>query len=93
LLVRPTNLHIIVAREGFFWPKRTVRASFTVNNVSYRLSLTDVLMRQTYLNKPDGAYPIEDAVLCVSVGEPFKGHVYKLAAALITPERVDLQDV
>jgi hypothetical protein len=92
VLIRPTNLQIKVGSEGFFWRKRRARANFSLNGLPYSLSLTDVLMRQTYLAKPDGLYPVADAVLCVSLGEPFRGYVYKLAAALITPERVNLND-
>ncbi len=72
--------------------KRSVRAQFLLNEVPYNLGLTDALMERKYLQGKDGTFPVADGLLCVSLGEPFKGHVYKLAAALITPDRVGKSD-
>lgn len=90
LLVRPTNLNITVGNEGgVFGPaKRRARANFALNQAHYSLSLTDAEMERRYLVGQNGSFPVGDAILCVSLGELFKGHAYKLAAALITPDRV-----
>ena len=90
LLVRPTNLRITVGEEGgVFGPaKRKARANFTLNQAHYSLSLTDAEMERKYLQGQNGTFPVANAILCVSLGEPYKGHAYKLAAALITQDRV-----
>jgi hypothetical protein len=49
-------------------------------------------MERSYLRGKNGTFPVADALLCISLGEPFKGYAYKLAAALITPDRVGESD-
>jgi hypothetical protein len=90
LLVKPTRLDVSVDLEGGVYApaKRRVRANFTLNQMRYSLSLTDAFMERKYLQGQNGTFPIENAILCVSLGEPFNGYAYKLAAALITPDRV-----
>ncbi len=87
-LVRPGDLRIGVAREGgVFGPaKRKVRASFSLNQLLYRLVVTDPEIEKAYLAGNDGTYPVEDAILCISLGEVFNGKAYKLVAAVITPD-------
>jgi hypothetical protein len=94
LLVKPTDLKIIVAPKGDpnAPDKRSVRARFALKGGTYDLGLTDAAMETKYLKGKNGTFPITDAVLCISLGEPFKGYVYKLAAALITPDRVGKSD-
>lgn len=87
VLVKPEQVMIIVPPD-----KQSVRVRFTLNNVSYNLGLTDAAMEQKYRNGKSGTFPVEGALLCISLGEPFKGYVYKLAAALITPDRVGKSD-
>ena len=90
LLVKPSKVQIRVAPKGDpnAPAKRSVRAIFTLNGIGYNLGLSDALMERVYLQQQNGTYPVADAILCVSLGEPFNGHVYKIAAALITPDRV-----
>jgi hypothetical protein len=94
LLVKPTTLNIIVAPKGDpnAPQKRGVRAQFTLNKVTYNLGLTDAIIERKYLQGKNGTFPIDGAVLCISLGEPFGGYVYKLAAAVITPDRVGKPD-
>lgn len=88
-LVRPNDLELIVAVEGaqFGDPKRRVRAHFQLSGHEYILAVTDLPIEQEYLAKPDGHYFIKEALICVSLGEVFNGYAYKLAAAVITPQR------
>jgi hypothetical protein len=37
------------------------------------------------LDKPDDDYPIGDAFLTISLGEPYRGNSYKLIATIIEP--------
>lgn len=94
LLVKPSALMVQVAPEGGIYApaKRRVRAKFGLNGAYYNFVLTDALMERKYLQGPNGTFPVKDAYLCVSLGEVFQGHAYKLAAALITPDRVDKND-
>ena len=86
-LIRPDALKIHVDSEGaeFGQPKRKVRASFTFNNEHYKLSVTDPIIERQYLQGENGTYAIDIAILCISLGEIWKGYAYKLIAAVITP--------
>jgi len=94
LLIKPTDLKIVVAPKGDpnAPEKRSVRARFALNGLPYNLGLTDPAMETAYLKGKNGTFPIAEGLLCISLGEPFKGHVYKLAAALITSDRVGKND-
>jgi hypothetical protein len=94
LLVRPSAIRICVAPKGdpHAPQKRSVRAEFVLNGINYNLGLTDAVVERNYLHGKNGTFPVTDALLCVSLGEPFKGYAYKLAAALITPDRVGCSD-
>lgn len=85
LLITPTNLRLQVALEGYCEQKRQVRASFDLNGTHYKLKVTDPAIERLYLQQPNGVYPIQDAALCISLGEEFQGHTFKLVASVITP--------
>lgn len=89
-LIRPKDLHIVVADEG---PdperlKRKARAQFEYNGELYKIVITDPVVAGRYQVMGLGVYPLSDAILCVSLGEGFGSYAYKLAAAVITPDRV-----
>ncbi len=88
-LVRPDYLRIQVGVEGTgtATAQRRVRARFRLAGCWYCLAVTDIPVELDYLARPDGRYVIDEALLCVSLGEVFHGHAYKLAAAVITPQR------
>ncbi len=87
LLIEPKDLTISVGVEGADRPKRKVRANFTCNGVNYAIVVTDPVVEREFLVKDNGTYEVDKALICVSIGEPYGGYCYKLAAAIITPER------
>jgi hypothetical protein len=88
-LVRPDQVTLIVASEGggFGPPRRRVRTRFALCGHRYCLVVTDPWMEQQCLAGSNGETRLDDALLCVSLGEVFHGYTYKLAAAVITPQR------
>jgi len=88
-LIRPTRLGLLVAAEGGgqFPARRRVRARFQLGDYRYSLVVTDPPIEAEYLGKPNGEYHLADVLLCISLGEQFHGHAYKLAAAVITSHR------
>jgi len=90
-LVRPTGLVLRVGTEGedFRSRRRTVRALFELCGAPYCLVVTDPWVEQRFLAGSDGETRLPGALLCVSLGEAFRGYVYKLAAAVITRDRAE----
>ena len=89
-LIRPKGLKISVQLEGrdlFSTPKPKVRAEFTLNGHSYCVSVTDLVAEEIALRTPEKEWDIPDGLICMSLGEDFNGYLYKLAAAVITPDR------
>ena len=86
VLIMPTDLKLHVAPEGYLQQKRQVRASFEYGSTRYRLKVTDPVVERRYLQGDNGDYAIAQAALCVSLGEEFQGHTYKLVAAVVLPE-------
>lgn len=86
-LISVDNLTIIVRIEGaeFGNGKRRVRGVFTFCGTRHQLSVTDPLIEREFLERSDGIYKVGQAVLCVSVGEPYQGYVYKLIAGVFRP--------
>lgn len=89
-LVRPDEFKLVVASEdgGSRSARRRVRARFDLSGQSYCVAVTDPWMERQCLAGKDGETRIDDALLCVSLGECFNGFAYKLAAAVITRQRV-----
>lgn len=89
LLIPPEAFEITVAKEGgVFKPARKRgRGHFRLGGHDYVLAVTDLPVEDEYARKDEGDYPIQDARLCISIGEPYHGYCYKLIAAVITPDR------
>lgn len=85
LLVRPENA---VIRPVQALHKKQVRASFGLNGQDYDLVVTDPEIERYVLKMTDNdEYPVPRALLCVSLGEIFEGHAWKLIASVITEKR------
>jgi hypothetical protein len=78
------TLHVVSETVANITFRRRVRASFSHRSSRYNLSVTDPLVERAFLAKPDGAYALHSALLCVSLGEVHTdGYAYKLVAAII----------
>ena len=85
-LIEVHDLKIKVAIEGaaFGNPRKRVRADFTHNGSRYWLAVTDPVVEAKYLAGEIGTFEVGKALLCVSLGEPYKGYAYKLVAAIMS---------
>ena len=86
-LVRVAELELVVSQPGIDFGnyRRSVQGRFEHNGVDYWLRVTDPVYERQYLQQPDGSYPVGEAHLTISLGEPFQGYTYKLIAAIIQP--------
>jgi len=85
-LVRVPDLviQVLLKVSGADFSKRVVRAKFSYQGESYDFCVTDPLIERAYYAKSDCQYTVGAAHLCVSLGEPFNEHYYKLVAAVLT---------
>jgi len=83
-LIEVRNLNIAVAVEGAEVgnPHRKVRGRFTHHGARYCLAVTDPIAEDRSLAGADGEFDIGYAILCISLGEPYKGYAYKLIAGV-----------
>lgn len=92
-LIHVHDLVVHVQREDGYQGrpgKRKVRGHFNYRNKSYWLSISDAHFEEEYLHKVDGQYPIEEAVLCISLVEVFHGFSFRVIASVITPQRCEV---
>jgi len=89
-LIAPSRLNLVVGFESAFKKPdvRKVRADFTYGGTTYNFVVTDLVVEKEFFDKGDGTYTINDARLCVSLGEIFYGSAIKLAAAVIKSDRI-----
>lgn len=88
VLIKPQKLVLAVCEGAITGPERRelqLRADFWLGRDHYRLAVTDPVAEAAYLLRPPSDYPVHDALMCVSLGENYKGYAYKLAASIITP--------
>lgn len=83
LLIRPEDFQIEVKKRDPF-PNR-VGAVLQYKGKKYNLGITDIKIKNTYLNKDEGIYNIKykDLFLCISLGEEYYSYHYKLIASVI----------
>ena len=70
-------------RVTSFKNKTVLRVQFRYAGSDYGLRLTDPEYETRYEGQPLGEYRLGESYLTISLGEPYKGNVYKLIAALI----------
>jgi len=82
LFIEPENLAFRIALNSKGLKK--VWAEFFFRGIPYRLSVTDPAVEAALLDKDPGVHPVAGrAFVTVSLSEPFEGHIYKLAAAVV----------
>ncbi len=88
-LILVERLRLLVGRKAPEYPdsKRAVRGEFSYQGLTYRMDVTDPAIEREYLGQVDGQYDIAKPVLCVSLGDWYKGYYYKLVAAILHAER------
>ncbi len=64
-----------------------VRVEFAYQDVPYLFWVTDPYVEKLAEKRGEGSHAFEEAIFCVSLGEPYDGYCYKLAATIITPKR------
>lgn len=86
-LIRVGDFVINVVTEGeeFGNGKRRLRGQFSHLGVHHLLSITDPVTERTYYAGQNGSFHVGDAILCVSLGEPYQGYAYKLVASVLLP--------
>jgi hypothetical protein len=86
-LVRPESLRLVVAAEKgeLGLPRRRVRAHFSLGGHAYCLAVTDPWIEFECLATDRHETPVAEALLCISLSQPYHGYAYKLAATVLTP--------
>lgn len=63
-----------------------VRSEFVFKEQAYLITVTDPLIKESFMKKKAGKYSLaaDRVFVTVSLGEPFEGYCYKLAAGIFT---------
>ena len=77
------SLRVFAPGEEFGNRKRRVQARFDYMGTEYALWVTDPECERKYLPGFDGEYSLGERYMTISLGEPYRGHVYKIVAAII----------
>lgn len=87
ILIRPEKISISVGPKGGLYDrkKRIVKANFSHDKCNYVLAVTDSDVEERFSSGKDRTEYITDSVLCIRLGEIYRGHAYKLVAAVIEP--------
>jgi len=82
-LIKPQHLDVIVEVKSSWDSSIVVKGQFTWRQVNHKLQVTDPIIEQQYTIKGIGSYRIAEPYLCISLGDPWQEHYYKLIAAVI----------
>ncbi len=88
-LIRPAHLFVHIGRESRLGGPalKKIRAAFLHAGQQYLLAVTDPRIERQFIARDEGDYELAEALLCLSLSEPYYGYAYKLAATIITPPR------
>jgi len=81
-LIYVLNAKLLVVQGTY---RQQLRIKFVHKNSSFNLVVTDRRAERDYLSRRGTEFLLPRAYLCVSLGEPFQGYCYRLAACIITP--------
>lgn len=81
--VNEAQIRVFMPSVAFGDQSRRVQVRFEFAGVTYALRVTDPRIEHNYLAKGDGNYVLGESYLTISLGEPYRGHCYKLVAAVI----------
>ncbi len=82
-LIRVSAVTIEVDRPYDANRELEVRAKFRHEGSTYILKVTDAVYEERFRALGVGSYELAESFLTVSLGEEFKGHFYKMVAAII----------
>jgi hypothetical protein len=84
-LIRVTQMTISVVprHEESRTKGNRVYGTISYRGTTYTLRITDPAVFNRYQHAPVGEYPSGEALLTVSLGEPYHGYAYKLIAAVM----------
>ncbi len=67
-----------------------MRAEFRYAGSTYILKVTDSTYEERFRKRGIGTYRLSESFLTVSLGEEFKGYLYKMVAAIIECREMNL---
>lgn len=82
MLIRPEAGAMLLNENSY--GKHRMKCVFRYNGRAYSFGVTDLTYEREYLGKPSGNYALPSpCYLCISLGEPYNGHCYKLVATIL----------
>ena len=86
-LIQPEDFVLKIRNETTqYGMRRRILACFKLHEEEYCLVVTDPRIENMYQYGNAGDIQLQNAILCISLGETYNNYAYKLAAAIITPE-------
>jgi hypothetical protein len=81
--VGSATIEVKAAHRNAMDQRPTVRARFRYFGTDYALKVTDPVYEERFRSYGLGYHPLGESFLTVSLGEEFRGHFYKLVAAIV----------
>lgn len=74
-------LKVYITNEG-----KKFYGEFSFNNTSYKLDITCPIFKGEFKSREERTYNFQNVIMCLSIGENYKGSAYKLIASIINLE-------